>query len=179
MSAFASTTAVSVHRFRLAQCLHAKTTLKDNLAAVDEAEANARDAELLHGVLDEVLEQGDAFGVQWPGFLPAEHLALISLRAQAADRQREARDAFLKGRAGRFDDRDGPILAGPPGQRVDHRPLIGRGLIIVDVPLVPAILGRLRRRDSERPVCARTVACPAGSDRGRGIRGSDVDQRQT
>ena len=46
-----------------AQRPRAQATLKDNLAAVDEAEANARDAELLHGVLDEVLDEGDALGV--------------------------------------------------------------------------------------------------------------------
>src|SRR6185312_3695253 len=70
---------VGIDRIEFAERLHAQAALVDDLAAVDQAEADARDVELLHDVLREVLEQGDAFGVERMGFAAGKLLALYPL----------------------------------------------------------------------------------------------------
>ena len=57
---------------RLAQLLHAEAACPDDLAAVDEGEAHARHVELLHPVLDELLQRRDPRRVQRVRLLPGE-----------------------------------------------------------------------------------------------------------
>ncbi len=151
---------VGVDRIGLAQRPHAKAAFEDDLAAVDQGQPDPRDFELPHGVLQEILEQRDPFGVQRMGLAACEPLARITLGPQASDRERKGRTASLEGRLRRLDDDDRPVARRAPCQRIDDGLLVGRRFIGIDVALFPAVVGRLVGPDLERPFGVGTIARP-------------------
>ncbi len=163
---------------RFAQLLHAEPAFVDNFAAVDEGKGHAGDAELLHAVFHECFQGRDARSVERMGLPASERFALVSLRAQAADRERELRAALLVGGLGRIDDDHRPRGAGARRRRVNDRALVGRSLVLVGVPLFPAVARRFRRGDLERAFRIGTIGGPRGGDRGVGVRRLHVDDRQ-
>jgi hypothetical protein len=87
----------------------------------------------------------------------------------------ELGDALLEGRLARLDDHDRPLAAGAPGQRVGHRLLVGRGLVAIEMALLPAVVGRLGQRDLEGPVGAGAPRRPTGRQRRCGVGRLHVD----
>ena len=87
--------AVGVDRSRLAELTHAEAPRERDPAVLDDTERYAGDPELLLPRLDETAELRQAGLVQPVRFLSGKRLALIPLRQQAAEDQRDLGAAFL------------------------------------------------------------------------------------
>src|SRR5436190_118668 len=136
---------------------------------------NAGYTELLHPAGDEVLHHGDPLLVQRVRLLPGEALALIALWTQARHAQSELRRALLERRVGRVDQDRDPVRVRPPRLTEDGRALVRRRLVLVELPLLPAVQRSLRLHELQRTLRLGAIGGPGGGDRGvRVLRSRDV-----
>ena len=169
---------VRVDRVRLAQLVDAEAALVDDLAAVDEAKADAGDVELLHPRRDEVLQRRDALRVERVRLLPRERLARVALRAQAAEMSENGRAALLERRLGRVDDQHRPDLPARQRQREDDVAARWATSRSRSRAAPPSRRAPPRRRELQRPLEVRLEGGPGRGDRGVGVLRLDVDDRE-
>ena len=170
---------IGVDLVRFAQLLHSETALEDDFPAVDQTEADAGHAELLHPAGDEVLHHGDPLFVQRMRLLPGEALALIALWTQARHAQSELSRALLERRVGRVDQDRDPVRVRPPRLTEDGRALVRRRLVLVELPLLPAVQRSLRLHELQRTLRLGAIGGPGGGDRGVGVlRARDVHDHE-
>ncbi len=162
-------------RVGLAQLLDAEAARPDRLAAVDEGEAHTGHVEHLHSAGHEVLEGREPLLVQRVRFLPGEGLALVALGPEALQGQTDRPASLFEGRLGPVEENHRPGVPGAPGHGLDHGPLIGRRLVLVDLPLLPAVPSRLGCRELQRPFEGGPVGGPPRGDRGVGVFRLHVD----
>ena len=170
---------IGVDLVRFAELLHPEAALEDDLPAIDQAEADARHTELLHPAGDEVLHLSDPLLIQGMRLLPGEALALIPPGTKAQRGQAELRATLLERRVRGVDENRNPGRLRSPRLTEDGRALVGRSLVLVELPLLPAVLGGLRLNDLQRTLRVRAIGGPGGGDRRIGIlRSGDVDDHE-
>ena len=151
----------------------AKTTLPSWTMPSDDA----GDAELLLRRLDEPAELRDPRRVERVRLLARERLARVALRQEPAEDQRHLRAALLADRLRHVVDHHGPEAVRERALSADVPLLVRRRLVVVGLLLRPAVLVGPVVRDLQRPLALRLVRGPGRGDRGVGVLGRDVHER--
>src|SRR5262249_60871576 len=106
---------------------------------------------------------------------PGERFPGVALGPQALQDDADRGSALLKRRLSPVQNYDSPTAAGAIRQRLHHRALVGRSLVVEYLALVPALASGARRYQFERPLEIRLVSSPGGSDRGLRVGSLAVD----
>ena len=116
---------VGVHLLRLPELADAEAALPHHLSPVDEGEADAGHAELVHRRLDECLEGLDAGRVERMSLAAGEGFPRIAPGPEAADHQTGGGEALLEGGLGPVEHHHRPGVALPVGDGLRDGPLVG------------------------------------------------------
>src|ERR1700733_1463235 len=114
-------------------------------------------------------------GIERLRLAAGKRLALVSLRTQALEDQRNRSAALFKRRLAGVDNENSPRTAGTRRNCLHERAFVRRGFVVKPLPSFPAVPSRTWRDQPERSLTPRFIRSPSGRDCGRSIGGRGID----